>query len=67
MFVLCLQDDEGFKVSFQPLQPGKDLIFRVRVYRPFYYKMKDEKKSVSFFREFFSIKFVGSCDHSATT
>ncbi|CAH2087723.1 unnamed protein product [Euphydryas editha] len=34
--LIPLSQDEDFKISLSPLEPGKDLVFHIRVYRPFY-------------------------------
>ncbi|XP_052742357.1 uncharacterized protein LOC112051274 [Bicyclus anynana] len=41
MKLLPLPQNEDYKISLSPLEPGKDLVFRVRVYRPFYCSNRD--------------------------
>ncbi|XP_069360173.1 uncharacterized protein Pbp49 isoform X1 [Maniola hyperantus] len=39
--VIPMAQNMDYKVSFSPLEPGKDLVFRVRVYRPFFSHGRD--------------------------
>ncbi|XP_039758455.1 uncharacterized protein LOC120632595 isoform X2 [Pararge aegeria] len=39
--LLPLPQLEDYKISLTSLEPGRDLVFRVRVYRPFYCSSKD--------------------------
>ncbi|CAH0718068.1 unnamed protein product, partial [Brenthis ino] len=40
-----INEDDNYKIAIPPLEPGKDLIFRVRVYRPFFCSGKERNNT----------------------